>query len=473
MRTLYLISMVGTRLIGVLTILVLSYVMSPTDFGTYVLISTNALMTQAVATSWIVSIAGRVLVSEGGAIDQKAMASIVSALLLMFMIIVIAAVAYAFQEPEQRWQVLATVGLAGTISLYDVTLAAKNAAGREAAYARFSLYRNIVALMLSLALVELGYGWPGAVSGLIIGTAAPLLILPSARSVWTGAWPSEEAARMIGRHLSLGVAGGIVLGIYILVNAPVRNIIAQHFGKAEAGVWNLCGDLFYGPLVLIGNAYALSQVRLIYLALEGEDDEVVASRSRDFVEFTLAIAIPYALGGYLFGADAARLLLSDAHADLAAAIAAPAAVQGAVLLLLYTLSAIAFARRRFGLIVMMVATTALSATVAALLGGNLIEAIYSSTVASMAVAVFWLGWAVATRLARLRWLELGKLVAAVAAMWVVARLALTMLDIPGGWAVAALAAAAAFIGASATLRLRGFAEALPPVLRLRVMKSAA
>lgn len=467
MQPLYLIASIGTRLIGVLSMLVLAHLMTPIAFGQFMLVNTNALVLYMLAGGWLISIANRTLVSDRDIADRQMMSAILSAALLVVTIISCAGAVYVLQQPEHIWSAPATIALATAFIIFDVTLAVNNALGREAAYARLALYRSVLAFGLSVLLVLSGAGQYGPVAAWLIGTAAAIVLSPSVRAIWSNARPSWASLQRMRRHLPIGLAGALMLGIYILANAPTRNIIAHFFGKSASGVWTLVADLFYGPLAVIANGYALSRTRAMYLAAEIDDQDALADHARALLEFFLTIAVPYGILGALFAADAMRLVLSDAQALLAADVAPPAAIQSGVLIVLYSLVFVALTRKRFYVVATMVSTTALAASVSATAGGNLYEAAHYSLAGTSAAVMFWLAWSVAQGLVRLRGREAGKLALASSALWIVAEAVSRVLPTPGGWIAAALAGAAAFVGVAMVFRLAGFIDALPVGMRGR------
>lgn len=467
MSKFYLISVVGTRLIGVITILILSHIMPPFSFGKFALINTNALLLQMVFGSWLVSIASRALVTDGNVIDREMMSAILSVVLVLVAVILSGAAALGVLHPDMGVHVIATAVLAIAFIIYDTTLAAKNALGREAAYATFAVYRNAFALVLSVVFVLLGLGFLGPVAALLVGTAIPLLLLPSARAIWGNAKPSLAALARVRQHLAWGLSGGLTLGIYILVTAPARNIIADHFGASAVGIWILGADLFFGPLVVIGNAYALSQVRLIYLAAAASDLIALDRRARELMEFTLTLAIPYCVGGLLFAEEAFRFVLSDDQARLAAGIATAAAIQGPALLILYSLASIVLARHRFWLVAAQVVSVMLLVAVAAHAGDSFLKAVYFSAGMSVATVLVWLIGSLTVGLVRVRGKEIAKLIVASSIFLGVSFVALQLLQFPGAWIIAALGGLACFAAVAVGLRIDGFIAALPPTLRQR------
>lgn len=466
MRPLYLISVVGTRLITVLSTLSISYLLSPEEFGYYTLIVTNALLVQMLFGAWLTSIANRVLATDH-MLDRDAMSAIASGFVLVAAAVVCAFLAYSLATSAHGFRLALVATLAFMLIFYDTTLAIQNAAGNERAYARLAMSRNCLAFVLSIAFILAGAGFPGAIAGQILGTVIPVVATPSIIRLWVAVRPSFAALATLRRHLALGISGAAALGIYIVVNAPSRNIMEHTVGAANVGIWALCSDLFYGPLAVVANAYGLSQVRLLYLAAQAEDEITLSRRACGLVEFTLAVAVPYAVGGAFFAPRIVELVFPAAQAA-SATVVVPAVLQGAALLVLYSLASVALARRRFSLILVMVSTTAGAATLAAWSGGSLERIAWASSLTSIGSVGFWLAWNATLGYVRLRMPELCKLLGASIALAGVAVLADRLLAFSGGWMIALLLAAGAFAIAALLLRVEGLLDALPPSFRARV-----
>lgn len=463
MRPLYLIAVVGTRLITVLSTLLISYLLSPQSFGYYTLVVTNALLMQMLFGAWLTSIANRVLATDH-TLDREAMSAIASGFVLITCAGAIVLLGYSIAVTAHgfRWVLVAVLAFA--LIFYDTTLAIQNAAGNEVAYARLAMSRNCLAFALSIVFILAGAGFPGAVAGQILGTIIPVVATPSIIRLWVTVRPSFSAVATLRRHLSLGISGAAALGIYILANAPSRNIMEHTVGAANVGIWALCSDLFYGPLAVVANAYGLSQVRLLYLAAQAKDENLLAREARGLVEFTLAVTLPYAIGGAFFAPKIVALVFSPAQTANATIVVVPAVLQGAALLVLYSLASVALARRRFGLILAMVSTTAGAATLAVWSGGTLERMAWASSLASICSVALWLAWNAAKGYVCPRKAELGKLLVASIILAGVAAFGGHLLAFSGGWVISLLLAGGAFVVTALMLRLRGLLDALPSSL---------
>lgn len=471
MQPFYFLAVVGSRLISVLSMLMLAHIMTANAFGQFALINTNALAIQMVAGSWLVSLANRAMTSSGDTIDHTMLAAIMTALLIVASTVLMAGMAFGATHPEQGLIPLTTAVLALVFILYEMVLALKNAMAKEAAYARYAIYRNVLSLALGVGLVLAGIGTMGPVLGLLIASTLPLVLLPDTRRIWNNAHPSWAALGHMRPYLRHGLAGGVALGAYILVNAPNRNLFAHQFGVEVSGIWTLCADLSYGPLAVVGNAYSLSQVRLIYLSASIGDTASLRYRARALVESTLVLVLPYSIGAYLFANNVVKLLLPKEQADIAATIVVSAALQGAALLLLYNLTSIMLARRRYWLVVVMVLTVAAAATAGASTSSGIVQGAHAAMAGSVGAVGFWLAWGLANKFFHVNLRELAKLAFASAIFWATARCAELVLLYLGAenasWYVALGISIISYVYAAIWLKISGFTNMIPQAIRRR------
>jgi O-antigen/teichoic acid export membrane protein len=448
-----------------MTMLALSHILAPSAFGLFTLINTNALALQVLFGSSLVAIANRAMVSDDDEIKYDVMTPLCSCMLAVISLLLVGGTVYASIGPSFSWTAFAIATLTSTFIIYDTALAVQNAAGRESAYASFAIYRNLLVFLLAVGSALLGSGPSGPVIALLLGTTIPLVALPSARSIWLRARPSWTALARLRPYVGQGLSGALVLGLYILVNAPTRNIMAVDYGESVSGAWTLCADLFYGPLAVIGNAYALSHIRMIYLAARDGNNDAMGQRTRELMEFTLAIAIPYAIGCYFFAAEISQLILSHDQARLTNGVAVPAAIQGGVILVLYSLTSIVLAQHRYAVVAAMVLSSCAAAMMGTLIGANGNSAATGAVVASGGVAITWLAWSMASGVFQIRWRELAKLLVAAASLTTVASLILAISDFAYAWIAAAAASAITYVVVALTLQLAGFIDALPSGLQ--------
>ncbi len=335
----YLAAVFGNRLITFLAVLALAYVLSPTDFGIYTLAFTNALVLQIVLSNWITNGAGRYMsVAAGG--DHGPVSTVAGAVAAVFLLLSIATIVYAFVPftSVPRNMVALVLCWSATLMLYELTSVMQSAQSQVAAFSTLSLIRNSAGAILSLAGAFLS-GAEGAIVGQIIGAIAALLFIPSARDVWRHAHPRWAKRSLLRAIFSFGIVGTFASGLYMSVNFAIRNPVAVALGEDQAGLVALAGDLFFVPITLIINAFALTQMPELYRRIEAQaGPEVRAALLTDFVDQILLFTLPYLAGGALLAAPLVAFVLPGELGDNLAAIAAPAALFGAAMGLLNALT---------------------------------------------------------------------------------------------------------------------------------------
>jgi len=391
----YLLAMIGNRLVALISVIILSFLLAPAAFGLYMLAATNALLTEIVFGQWIVISANKHISLAGSAPDRTTASTLGAAMAGYAAVMALVALAYLVFPVAQATPALVAIvlGWSTALVLYDASLASQNGLGESRAYAILALGKNLGASLLSIALVLMGYGAVGAMLGQIVGTLLPVLLLPSSNRLWRTVRFGLASRPLMLKMLKFGVGGTLALGLYMLFNATSRNLAGYFLGESEAGYLSLATDLFFGPLALIGSAYSLSIVPSLYVvAAQGDPDERRA-RISGFIHMNLYLAIPYAVGGALLGADIALAVLPAASQAEIAAISAAVAVQSAAMLVLYTLTVtMLIFDQRAQLILSVIGTSALNALLLALLlsrGLGLPAAAWASALLlGVAVALF-------------------------------------------------------------------------------------
>lgn len=465
MHPFYLAAVIGTRLITVVCLLILSHQMAADEFGIFTLVITNALALQMAFGSWLSSLATRLLVHDTAAPELKTLSAIATAAALVIGLYLLAAFGVTIAGVGPASHVLGTAGLAASLLVYEITLAILNAAGIELKYAAFALTRNVSALIGSICLVWIGFRANGAIIGQIAASWVAICCTPSAFRTWRSARLSFGALLVFRSQVRLALAGSITLGIYIIVNAPVRNLVTHKLGFEVAGVWSLSGDIFYGPLNLLASAYILSKLRVMYIDEREGNEGALIVHARQLMNFALGLALPYLIGGMLFAPAIARVVLPLSLRSSGALLAPYSVAQGSLILILYCLATIALVHRRLGQLVTVAISTAIFPSLCLFLWGDTTAHAAVATVAGLAVAVAGAAaLSVADGLFRPDWTELGKLALASSGLWLASALCRAVFAFPGSEVAAALVGTGVFVATAAWLRLAALFELVPPWL---------
>jgi O-antigen/teichoic acid export membrane protein len=241
----------------------------------------------------------------------------------------------AFGVVTSAWSML--------ILFFDTTLVILNAENKSAAYARLSFMRGVLIVLLSTGLAAAGFGVWGAVAGSLAATALATIAHRGALVAWRRLDVKPPAPIEWIQALRFGLAGVLVLNIYIVVNAVVRNFVALAIGPEQAGYASLAADLFYAPIALFSAAISLSKIPHLFREAEA-DLSSGSGHDRELLLANIATSLPYMAGGAIVAVPLAGLLLDADTVRGVASIGPFAAIQGGCFALIATQTTIGLTR---------------------------------------------------------------------------------------------------------------------------------
>lgn len=334
MNKFYLVGVFGNRVLAVVTILALTFLLNPSEFGVFSLTATNVLVTNVLLSWWISSATYKFLVSDDPEVVQKYTSNMafctIAAIILSVLTLVFMGLHYEFDV----LQIVLLCIWAVTLLLFDITLAANNALGRAQSYASFALLRNTTVLAVTMVCVWAGWGVTGAMVGQAIGTLVPFLLFPSASRFWTVAQSSKISIAAIKEMFVFGVAGALALGLYMLTQGFARNAMEARIDAAAAGQFALALDLLNAPLMLFGAAFSLSRMRALYQTHAAGDHQATLVETRRFMETYLLFGIPYTVAGTIVAPDLIALVVGPDMVAGVKSIAQAAVVQAGAIQIL-------------------------------------------------------------------------------------------------------------------------------------------
>jgi O-antigen/teichoic acid export membrane protein len=458
MNAYYLLSVLGNRLLALLTVLVLSFLLSPDDFGVFTIILTNALLFHLLYSSWISNSSWKsVSIGDEGAQKVSISASLGYASLLSLAPLCISA-ALLVIDYERFYYVGITLILAVTILFFELVMVIKNAQGLTKDHGATSLLRGGLTFSFSVALTWLGFGVRGAIFGQILGTAATILCQRSFWMMWRHFERGHVLRSGIAAQVRFGLISVFALNLYLMGNALCRNVILLGLGEAEAGYFSLSADMFYAPIAMFAMTASLSSIPELY-RLAGSD--TASSHASDFIGGVLAVAIPYALAGLFVGPSVAHFFLGSNLSVPIAQIAPHSIIHAACFCVLSTQTTIALTQGRLKIAVgLPVVTLALIAGVllaAYLVFGpdriSLLRYAEAVTAALLLITAAILGASRAVLRVPIQWGECLRVLGASLAMCVVLA-ALARFPLPFEPIPAIALGGATFLGAAWLLRSR-------------------
>lgn len=334
-------------MLALISVLGLSYILAPKDFGEYSLIVTNSLLIQLFLGSWITSSANK-FISKSSLLDvHEAFSTILFVLLLSLISLLICSVMLFLYFQNFSTLIISIFAFSCSIIVYDVALSVLNSTEQAKEYAKLSISRAMLATLapVSVALAG-GTAWEIAIVAAIATLVSLIFSEPLRALCWQISRPNNLLAQ-IRLYVSSGVAGAIVLGIYILLNSPLRNLVAFYDGADSAGHWALTSDIFYGPLAIAGSVATLSANRQLHRWNASASTSDKLDPSTWYINMLILVALPYAAGGFLLGSDLAHLIFSKEVAIKCAPLVSQFCIQNSAILVIYGLCHVAFTREKF------------------------------------------------------------------------------------------------------------------------------
>ncbi|MFJ6023047.1 oligosaccharide flippase family protein [Brevundimonas sp. NPDC092305] len=352
---LYFVALFGSRLASLASLLVLARLLDPSSFSIYTVCITNALLAATIGGAWMTSGVTR-LFPVRSATEQAADISTFAVLILIAGIIVltVSGAVASFTRNNVLLSML-SAGLALSLLVSDLGLSASNAVRAHTTYAAASLVRGVGVAILPAAFFLLGRTIEWAIAGQIMGFLASIVLTTGARRLWTTALPWKLSLGRVQPYLSFGVAGTLLLSIYILINAGMRNVLAQWGDPEIAGQWAMLSDLFWGPLALGTTTLTLIWLPVLYSLREQEEERRVAS-GRYFAAISAVVA-PFIIAGCLFAPVAVDLALPGPKSTQLGIMGQLACIQAGLLAVVYTLASILMTDGRKRDVVVLVAGT--------------------------------------------------------------------------------------------------------------------
>ncbi|MGJ0531949.1 hypothetical protein [Methylocystis sp.] len=406
MTILYFFAGVGTRLLSFAAAILFARLMTPADFGDYVLTLNNSLLWAMLSNYWLVTSAFRFLAMKNGQDAARVVSTLLAGLcfsLLLAAVLGIASIAASFAPI--RPALLPTAVVITVLSMVaDVSGACFTAAADPKAYFNLTMRRAIVGFPASLALIVTGFGVFGAMAGQILGLIAGLFE-PRVIALWGQArWHLADRA-LLKRIFFYGATGSLAFSLYMVIHVINRNFIALHLGGATAGRFALAFDTFYAPIGMIGSAMSLGRMASMHAGAQesvGTGLRQVAS----YIEKVLLFAVPYAAGGWMLAPRLASLAFGKDIGAEVSSYAAIAAVHGAVMTLVSALLlGILVLDRRFPLILALAAIICANSVALVVQGSAAtVHSFAMATFAAMGLSLIGLGiWLILVDGLRLRW----------------------------------------------------------------------
>jgi O-antigen/teichoic acid export membrane protein len=283
--------------------------LSPEDYGAYVLVITTVSLVQIFLFRWLELSLLRLLPAAQG--DPGPLLSTVLWLYIRLVAAtaVLGIVAWLLL-PVLTMRRLLLVGLPilWALAWLELNLKLCQSALMPVRYGVLSLLRSISTLCVGVALVLYGFGAYGPLLGLLLGTVLACFFAVS--WLWRGIRPSLDR-RMAGELARYGLPLTGSIALVFVIDGADRFMIAGFLGVESVGAYSAAHDLASQSIGVLMMAVNLAATPLAIRAYESGGVDGAVAQLRHNATFLLAIALPAALGIVFLADPLADVLLGQ------------------------------------------------------------------------------------------------------------------------------------------------------------------
>jgi len=310
----YLIAGLASAIFGLLSAVVFTRMLTPSDYGIYIIGVSIAGVVSAVLFTWLRYSAMR-FQSEGDAVDVRATALVAYAISACAAPVAIALVSLVWRLPVERaaLAVLFALGL-GIFELGQELLKARM---RTLSYVVASVFRSVCAFTLCLTAAHWGGGGLGQ-----LGMAALAYFVTAgfiANQVWKGPMAPVDLSRL-KTFVRLGAPITLAGFIFAFHASLDRLFVTGLMGESAAGLYGASADLVRQIVLIPAGSVAAATIPLAVRALANASQDAVRVELENGAELLLAVLLPCVLGLALTSPYLAELVLGPAFRPTAISI---------------------------------------------------------------------------------------------------------------------------------------------------------
>lgn len=308
----YLIAHGVPAVLGFSAIVLFTRLLSPEQYGYYVVAMSLAGIVNAVLFAWVrLSILRYQSEGKGTDIRMSALAgyglsaALSPLILLGFMLLT--------DSPPEQLLFASLVALA--MGLFEFGQETLRAEQQARAYMRISMLRSVLTFSLSLLCVWLGWGGLGLLAG--IGCAYLFSFIVSSPVVWRRPVRKFDGATF-RRMLVFGAPMALSGAVFSLHGALDRLIVVHFLGEATAGRYGASADMVRQIVLLPAMAIGAGMVPAVIRSLSEEGEAKANSNLELTFEMLMAVLVPSVIGLALVAPAFSSVMLGPEFRDVAA-----------------------------------------------------------------------------------------------------------------------------------------------------------
>ncbi|WP_298873291.1 oligosaccharide flippase family protein [uncultured Bradyrhizobium sp.] len=287
--SIYLVSYVLSAAMGFFAVTAYTRLLTPGDYGVYVVGMSIAGILGAIFFAWIKLSVSRYQAMSAD-VDFRGTAMVGFALTVLAMGTATPLV-FLFRSDVSVELVLASMFVAIMSNGFDVGQEFERAKFRPFRFAAISMVRSVSSVGFGLLGIWLGWGGMGLLAAFGLGSFAGVILnLVSDRARVAG-FSHSQFMQLARYGLPLTLAG-LSVAVY---SASDRLIVAYLLGKDSAGIFGVAADLPRQFMVMIATSVAAATVPMVFRSLSEQDSNATRERLTESLELLLVVVAPVAV----------------------------------------------------------------------------------------------------------------------------------------------------------------------------------
>jgi O-antigen/teichoic acid export membrane protein len=284
--SIYLAAYILPAAVGFFAITAYTRLLTPAEYGVYVVGLSIAGILGAVFFAWI-----RLSVSRYQAMSAQADfrgSAMVAFALTVAALCVSAPLVILFHGGVGVDLLLASMFVATTANAVDIGQEFERAKLRPYRFAAIAIVRSVSSLAFGLLAIELGFGGLGLLAAFGLGSLVGIVLNVAGDRTPIARWQQSQLAQLARYGLPLTI-GGLAGALY---STSDRLIVAYLLGKDAAGVFGVAADLPRQFLVMLASSVAAATVPIVFRTLTEKGDAATRERLNESIELLLAVVLP-------------------------------------------------------------------------------------------------------------------------------------------------------------------------------------
>lgn len=276
--SIYLAAYILPAAVGFFAITTYTRLLSPAEYGVYVVGLSIASILGAIFFAWIKLSVSRYQ-AMSPEVDFRGTAMVAFALTVSALCAT-APLTFLFHRDVSYELLLASVFVAITANAVDVGQEFERAKLRPYRFAAIAIVRSLSSVGFGLLAIYLGWGGLGLLAAFGLGSLTGIILNLAGDQTRIARWQKSQLTQLARYGLPLTI-GGLSVALY---STSDRLIVAYLLGKDAAGIFGVAADLPRQFLVMLASSVAAATVPIVFRTLSQEGHAETRERLNESLE---------------------------------------------------------------------------------------------------------------------------------------------------------------------------------------------